>query len=754
MRLKFCIGLILCLMTANAFAQTNLEPIQTRMDSARLSLEQVEATLSRKDLSDAELSALRGQIDLPVTQIQSIIEELTPKLAAIKTRLDQLGTKPGDKDPPESPGVTTERADQEKLFNQSDEIFRKGKLLAVQADQLKAQIGVRRHAMFTHALFERTSSILSPNLWLRVAKELPQDLTALKTVLSDWKNGTISRLSYSELVFLLALIVAAGLIYRPLTRVAAHIVNRDEAIQRPSRLRKVTAALGLALVTAAVPIGLLAALTIAFDNFELLIPRLQPITRGIFEAVSRIALTFAMARALLAPRRATWRLLDLASPTAVRLAQLVLLVAIIVSASKILEAIDDVIAATLPLSVATRASGALAVALVMAASLHRIVPQSNEANDKNAPPAPDRDYYGPLRLIAWTAIAAIILSVIVGYIALAAFLVDQIVWVSGVGSLLYLLLVLIEDGIAAVLQSESRISRSIITSIGIRRESLDQIAVLLAGLLRVALITIASMLILAPWGIESDDMMGYMKAAFFGFKVGDVNIALSTIVVSILLFLVGFIATRAVQRWLDAKFLPHTQLDTGLRNSIRTSLGYVGITVAAAIALSHIGLSFDKFAIVAGALSVGIGFGLQSIVSNFVSGLILLWERAIRVGDWIVVGEEQGFVRRINVRSTEIETFDRATVIMPNSNIVSGVVKNWVRTDRVGRITVDVRAPYDCDPELVRKVLISCAKTNDLVLSIPAPLVMFSHFGESALHFQLICFVDDLASPCLMPSVT
>ena len=307
-----------------------------------------------------------------------------------------------------------------------------------------------------------------------------------------------------------------------------------------------------------------------------------------------------------------------------------------------------------------------------------------------------------------------------------------------------MLLVLVDDGIAALLQSESRISRSIIFSVGIRRESLDQIAVLLAGMMRVSLLTIAGMLVLAPWGIESDDMLGYMKAAFFGFKVGDVNIALSTIVVSVLLFLAGFVATRAIQRWLDVKFLPHTQLDTGLRNSIKTSLGYVGVTVAAAIALSHVGLSFDKFAIVAGALSVGIGFGLQSIVSNFVSGLILLWERAIRVGDWIVVGDEQGFVRRINVRSTEIETFDRATVIMPNSNIVSGVVKNWVRTDRVGRITIDVRAPYDCDPEQARKVLMACAKANDQVLAIPAPMVLFSHFGESALHFQLICFVDDV----------
>ena len=744
MVVMLCLLAMSALIPASGFAQTKPEPVQTRMDSAKLVLEQVEAALTRKDLSDAELSDLRGQTDISSAALQSVIEELTPKLAAIKTRLDQLGAKPGDKDPPESAGVTAERSDQEKLFNQIDETFRKGRLLAVQADQLKSQIGVRRHAMFTRALLERTSSILSPNLWLRVVTELPQDVMAIKTVFSDWISGTISHLTSAELIFLLAVVLAAALIYQPLTRVAAHVVNRDETIERPSPLRKVTAALGLAVVTAAVPIGLAAGLALILDSFDILIPRLQPVNHGIFEAVSRISLTFAMARALLAPRRPNWRLLDLASTTAVRLAQLAVLVAVIVSASKILEAVDDVIAATLSLSVATRASGALAVALVMAASIRRIVPQGNEINDKTLPPGPDRTFYGPLRLLTWALIVAIILAVLVGYVAFAAFLVDQIVWVSGVGSLLYMLLVLVDDGIAALLQSESRISRSIIFSVGIRRESLDQIAVLLAGMMRVSLLTIAGMLVLAPWGIESDDMLGYTKAAFFGFKVGDVNIALSTIVVSVLLFLAGFVATRAIQRWLDVKFLPHTQLDTGLRNSIKTSLGYVGITIAAAIALSHVGLSFDKFAIVAGALSVGIGFGLQSIVSNFVSGLILLWERAIRVGDWIVVGDEQGFVRLINVRSTEIETFDRATVIMPNSNIVSGVVKNWVRTDRVGRITIDVRAPYDCDPEQARKVLMACAKANDQVLAIPAPMVLFSHFGESALHFQLICFVDDV----------
>src|SRR5208283_4327822 len=129
----------------------------------------------------------------------------------------------------------------------------------------------------------------------------------------------------------------------------------------------------------------------------------------------------------------------------------------------------------------------------------------------------------------------------------------------------------------------------------------------------------------------------------------------------------------------------------------------------------------------------GIGLGLQSVVNNFVSGLILLWERAIRVGDWVVVGDEQGYVKRINVRSTEIETFDRATMIVPNSNLISGVVKNWVSGDRVGRIRVAVPVNLDADPENVRKILIACAKAHDLVIKIPAPQAIFSAMTETGL---------------------
>jgi small-conductance mechanosensitive channel len=231
-----------------------------------------------------------------------------------------------------------------------------------------------------------------------------------------------------------------------------------------------------------------------------------------------------------------------------------------------------------------------------------------------------------------------------------------------------------------------------------------------------------------------------------------VTISPAAILGGLVLFLLGILATRAVQRWLDAKLLPRTRLDVGLRTSIRTGVGYVGVLLAALAGVGYLGLDLGRLAIVAGALSVGIGFGLQSIVNNFVSGLILLAERPIKAGDWIVVGSDQGFVKRINVRATEIETFDRASVIIPNSNLISGVVKNWMHADTTGRVVIPVGVAYDSDPERVRSLLLGCAEDHASVLVYPEPRVFFKNFGESSLAFELICFVGDVTQSARVAS--
>jgi small-conductance mechanosensitive channel len=183
--------------------------------------------------------------------------------------------------------------------------------------------------------------------------------------------------------------------------------------------------------------------------------------------------------------------------------------------------------------------------------------------------------------------------------------------------------------------------------------------------------------------------------------------------------------------------LPQTALDPSLQNSVTTIFGYVGVIAAISLGLAQLGVDFQKITLVAGALSIGIGFGLQSVVSNFVSGLILLAERPIRVGDIINVKGEEGRVRRIHVRATEIETGDRASVIIPNSELITQVVKNRTHTDTFARVAVPVGVAYDSDVAKVRDILLDIAKAHPHVMESPAPTVFLTGFGESAINFEL-----------------
>ena len=230
----------------------------------------------------------------------------------------------------------------------------------------------------------------------------------------------------------------------------------------------------------------------------------------------------------------------------------------------------------------------------------------------------------------------------------------------------------------------------------------------------------------------------------FGFEVGQFKISLARILLGIGLFIALVLATRLFQRWLKDNVLRPSNLDAGIVHSIDTVIGYLGTVLAVLLAISYAGFDVTNFAIVAGALSVGIGFGLQSIVNNFVSGLILLIERPVKVGDWIVVGGDEGNVRKISVRSTEIETFDRSSVILPNADLITGRVKNWTLRDAVGRLKLTINVALDSDFDEVKRLLLKIAAANRGVLQYPKPFVVIEQFLDHAATISLNVFVGDV----------
>ena len=248
------------------------------------------------------------------------------------------------------------------------------------------------------------------------------------------------------------------------------------------------------------------------------------------------------------------------------------------------------------------------------------------------------------------------------------------------------------------------------------------------------------------WGARVVDIQDVWLSLKDGIVLGDTRISISDFITFVIIFFIGYTLTRLLQSALRLSVLPNTKIDTGAQNALVTGVGYIGIFFSALIAITSMGLDLSSLAIVAGALSVGIGFGLQAIVSNFLSGIILLVERPIKVGDWIQVGAYSGYVSKIAVRSTTIDTFDQANVIIPNDDFISGTVTNMTHLSKRGRVKVPVGVAYDSDPVFVKEILMDIVSSNANILKSPGPSVFLLGFGPDSIDFEIRGILRDVNS--------
>ena len=733
--------------TACALAQTPgaVPVVENKSAHWSLLLDLVTAELDKPRTNHPVVEALSPQIEKLQDEAAEVAAAAAMDAKALQQLLDALGPSPTEGEPPESAEVAAERSALQERRIEREGHLKQAELISTRARQVMARIAEARRERSTRRLLERGPSPLS---WAVLSNAGPHAIGVVRRLMDaprDQWFPTPGIRHWTDWQPLLALtLVPAIVLVLPARRWMLRRYVRDRDIGTPPFPRRIQAAVLVGIARGVLPslIGI-APLAFLFS---------APAERGIaadifvaaFGALAGIVLTGGIARAALAPYSPDgWRLAPLTGESARRLYHRMLALAWLVGA---LFFIEHLAARRLEmpreLAVFYRllADGAVAgfVLLLLPGHLwrRRETPETAAAPDPSGP--------GSLRIGRTLRIAAAIAALSVPILSLAGFepLANYLAF-SLVKTVVILGLAVIAHGIARDTLTLALTRRD--ASAGPAGAAEHERSAMLRFWLVVAIDTLIAIVVavtlLASWGFAWADIKAGLATAVGGFRIGSFHLSITNLVFAVIIFLVLLTATRWLQRLLETRVFPQTRLDAGMRNSLKSTVGYIGLIVAVAAAISTAGIDLSNIAIIAGALSIGIGFGLQNIVNNFVSGLILLAERPIKIGDWIVVGEHEGFVQRINVRATEVRTFQESSVIIPNSELLSSALVNWTHKDATARVEIPVGVSYDADVDLVRDTLTEVAASHPEVMQEPEPFVLFMAFGDSSLDFELRCFV-------------
>lgn len=728
----------------------------------RTTIEALEADVDAARENDESLARLRLEIEGVIGASDQFLESLQPRFQAISSQIAKLGPGPAQDQPAEAAAIQSERQRLSLLSAEIDGAIKATGLVQYRARELLTRVQDYRTRIFTSQLFRRNASPLSFDTWSNVAEALPPAWTELSWTVWRWRRS-----AEANLFPIFALLGAAAAIYIALarfrrrifaSRLDAPVETEPDFFQRAGTAGWVAS---LNVLPAALAISLIA---FGFDTLGLWFLDSDRIVFTVLPAALVFIAVRALAHAILQPKRPTWRLIDLDDKPAASLTSAITWIGAVYAIDLLAKEAIRILAMPLSVSVAT----ATLASVALAALLFKIVrtrfsprpprPRDTEqpsdaltAVPKDAPPwtaGPfDVTWLAPKLLkIPLLAVALFILGAsLAGYVALGRFVSGQVI----VTGSLVVLVILLHLAIRALIQTDSDETRAL-GKVMNQRLGLDDhqsrtVTKIAAYALDGLLALIALPFILVTWGFALPDTLSWLKSLIFGFEIGHVRISLAQIATAVALFAALLFFTRVIQRWITGTFLSTARIDPGVANSIHKAIGYAGFGLAILVALSYAGLDITNIAIVAGALSVGIGFGLQSIINNFVSGLILLFERPIKVGDLVVVNNQWGRVRNIAVRATEIETADKASLIVPNSELITTTVTNWTHRNALFRVTIRVSVGYDSDPDEVRKILLRVAAQCPEAIQHPPPEVVFENFGASGLDFALHTVIPDVA---------
>ncbi|MBN02815.1 DUF3772 domain-containing protein [Ponticaulis sp.] len=727
--------MLVFLLVEPSMAQVRELDARASQQTRIISQNAVELTTSSPDLAEIR-SALARQRENVVS--------LEAELVALRDQTQDQLSRIGEEVEGESESVSERRSALQSELDTLTEALSRTTGNLDEIDRLQSEIDDLRRREFYKGLVERGPMLVSPSIWSDAFSGFGEKYGALTEggtpVLELQSDEPISRLTWLQVgaVLVLALLFAIPVrrylnqkIVKPLgdddrTGALSAVVGLVRAF-----IRALPSLLGLFALYHATAMISLGSDVLRFADQKLWI---VPAILILLEAVSRI---FMSSRAPLPPFNMDSRRMSGLVTT------LILAMVSVVGVDHILHAEINLFAGVEDAELIRRGIVAILLAGLVFFTARVWKSEKTDAaaeDDEGSPLLVDNRAFaipGVIRTGLTFLSVVSLAGALFGYEALAHFVMTRVVLIGGL-----LLLALIARAalkqIALVVTG--RVFRSKLSS-ETGADLIDFWVSLFVDILVIAAIAPIALLLV---GLEWEVVRRILTTMATGFSIGPVRISVIQILIAIAVFVVLVMLTRFVQRTAEKRVLSRLRVDQGIQTSLKTLIGYVGLVIAFITGVSMLGFDLSSLAIIAGALSVGIGFGLQSIVNNFVSGLILLFERPIKVGDWVVTSSGEGIVKKISVRSTEIETFERSSILVPNSELIANSVTNWTHKNRLGRVNIPVGVSYNEDPDRIIALLESIPAKLDDVLEVPEPQVLFMGFGDSSLDFELRVFIADV----------
>jgi small-conductance mechanosensitive channel len=700
----------LCFLISGAFASAyaketiNNNAIELQLKEQHNTIELISQVLSERAIDEIRLLEFKHTLRLSRTELQNIVEFIKPVYDSAQADLADLGVVPeGENAVLEPDNIQKLRADLTKEYLASEGLLRQAEALSSKTTRLLEKITSLRRMLFLNGLFERQISPFNINLWKGAKDTLFAQFSSYKLTFED--KEVLAPIIISSILFLVVFFVASFLSKK---RLRIKLQDNDGKQNTFSMV-------SVSLFTPFVAIGL--GLLIIYQT--LITQHILNETNAFFIHKSLMLIGFLFFVYLMTKRFSKAKIIRSNSH------YLIFVVALLFSADVLFLDSGKIIG--VPLEFAISQSYIVTTIFAFLLGLFSFFVLMG--------PKGTREYFFPSKtfIVLLTISIFIIVANVFGYIALSRYLFERFVLLF---SLFVSVLVIRSILHPYLYQIDKLLAQS-----KIDQESEHFIFFWLSLSLDIILFFVCLPLIAGIFGTERQYIQDTIKQAFFGFEIGNMTVSIANIGIALIAFLTLLFTTRVVQHVLDKKILPKTKMDASIRQSITQILGYVGFIVALMAGISALGFDLTNLALIAGALSVGIGFGLQSIVSNFVSGLILLLERPIKVGDWIITNSGEGIVKQISVRATVVETFDRTSIIVPNAELISSSVKNWTHADKIGRVIIKVGVSYSSDPKQVRDILMEVINQDIDIIKNPKPVVYFKDFADSALIFDIRFFI-------------